>query len=509
MNLTTTDWLFIAAGLLVFSIISFWTISRASIWFDEAFGAYLIRFDFAQIARYTAADVHPPLYYWLLKSWSLLFGNTELALRSMSVFFGGIAIIFSYLLTDKLFNKKAARLSLLFLVLSPMIIRYSIEARMYMLVAAISIAATYMLVTAMETKRRRDYVVYGILVGLGMWTHYFAAIVWIAHWIWRADVIRRVSKKGKFVKNFLTRDWVVAHIVAVGLFIPWVPFFVYQLCNVQFNGFWIPPVSANTIVNFFTNVMFYNEAGNVVGWPALVFMIFVILMIVLAILVYKSLNQSRRQSYRLILAMAFVPIVLLVLLSMPPLRSSFVDRYLITSTFGFAVFIGVTLMYGLKKVNIKMQIVVILTIVAMMSLGIANVYHFGNYNKTTNMSNNTRQIIEKIVEKAGDGQPIIAESPWIFYEAVFYSTDNHTVYFLNDKTEYRYGSLDVLEYNDRFKIMDIGSFTQTHPTVWYVGRPGDGEMKAPYSNWRALQQVTVQDSINGTAAYRAVQYRVE
>ena len=53
--------------LAAFTGITFATIGRSSIWFDEAFGAYLIRFNFAEIFHYTSLDVHPPFYYWLLK----------------------------------------------------------------------------------------------------------------------------------------------------------------------------------------------------------------------------------------------------------------------------------------------------------------------------------------------------------------------------------------------------------------------------------------------------------
>ena len=59
--LDKTDYGILTAGLAVFVTVSLATITKFSIWFDEAFGAYLIRFDFWQVATYTASDVHPPL----------------------------------------------------------------------------------------------------------------------------------------------------------------------------------------------------------------------------------------------------------------------------------------------------------------------------------------------------------------------------------------------------------------------------------------------------------------
>jgi len=508
LSLQIADWLFILAGLTVFSIITFLTISKSSIWFDEAFGIYLSHFSFFDIARYTAADVHPPLYYWLLKIWEMMFGNTELAVRSMSVLFSGIAIIFGYLLTNRLFNKKVARITLIFMVISPMLVRYGQEARMHTLVTAIALVATYVLTFAITTKKKLPWIIYGILVGLGMWAHYFSALVWIAHWIWRADIIRRIAKKGEFIKEFFTKEWIMTHIIAVALFVPWMPFLVYQLLNVQVNGFWIPPVTPDTIPNFVTNVVYYQEIGQVTGWLAAGLIAAVVLLAALALKTYKSQNESQRQAYRLIMAIAFLPILILFMLSMPPLRSSFVDRYLIPSTFGIALFIGVTLALSVKLIGLKKQIIAIIFVAGLMLSGVFNVWQLGNYNKTLNTANNTRQIIEAIVDNSPNNQPIIADSPWLFYEVVFYSTSNHPVYFINEKTQYRYGSLDMLKYNDQGKIMDIASFSQSNPIVWYVGRPGDGDFNAPYSNWKPIKEVSVKDSITGNPSYRAIQYQI-
>ncbi len=503
------DWLVLAGGLAVFVAIALWTISKSSIWFDEAFGAYLIHFNFFEVARYTATDVHPPVYYWLLKLWSMAFGNTELALRSMSVLFAAVAMVFGYLLTHRLFGKKAARTSLLFMALAPMMVRYGQEMRMYALVTAIAMAATYVLTFAVESKRKLPWVVYGLLVSLGMWTHYFSAVVWIAHWAWRAYVVRAgLGKKAKgFVKAFFSREWILAHVVAVGAFLPWLPFLARQILDVQVNGFWIPPVTPATIPNFLTNVLYYMDVDKVESWAALAFMVIFVGMTALAVYVWKALGREQRQNYALVLALAFVPAVLLFVMSMPPLRSSFVDRYLVPSTLGISLFLGVTLALSTRLLRPRLRTATIVLVAGAMVFGVDNVYQLGNYNKTLHSSNNTRQTIEKIVQKAAPRQPIIADSPWLFYEAVFYATPQHPVYFLDSSTDYKYGSLDMLQYNPQHKIKDIAAFTRQHPVVWYLGRPGSGQLNPPSSGWRQLQSVEVNDSVSGQPAYKAVQYQ--
>jgi mannosyltransferase len=502
------DWLVLGGGLVVFTVTSLWTVAKYSVWFDEAFGAYLIRFNFLDIARYTAADVHPPFYYWLLKLWSMLFGTSEFALRSMSVFFAGVAIFFAFLLAKRLFNRNVAWVSLAFMVVAPMLLRYSQEMRMYALVAAIAFAATYILTIAMEQGKRKHWVVYGLLVGLGMWTHYFSALVWLSHWVWRAWVTREETKKPKkFWKAFFSKEWIVAHVVAVGFFIPWMPALIHQILDVQINGFWIPPVTPATIPNFLTNVLYYQDQETINSWAALFFLVLVITLVALAIRIYQSASKTVKRNYMLVFAMAFVPMILLFVASMPPLRSSFIDRYLIPSTLGISLFIGVT--FALSTTYIKkkwLQAAGLLTIGAMI-FGMYNVTQLGNYNKTLHSSNNTRQIIEALSQKAKDEEPIIADSPWLFYEAAFYSTANHHVYFIDAKTDYKYGSLNMLRLNEQNKIRDLSTFAKEHPVIWYLGRPGANEVTSPDAAWSELQKVRVDDSVNHQPSYEAVQYQ--
>jgi mannosyltransferase len=506
LGLEVSDWWFIVGGLVIFATLSLITIVKSSFWFDEAFGAYMIRFNFIDIARYTGADVHPPVYYWLLKLWSLLFGSGELALRSFSVFFGGIAIFLGYVLVKRLFNKNAARISLLFMVISPLFIRYSQEARMYTLVAAIAMGATLVLTYAVKSKKKAPWVWYGILVGLGMWVHYFAAIVWIAHWVWHADNVRRIAKKGEFWRKLFDKNWKLSLYVAIGVFLPWLPIFVVQSLVVQVAGFWIPPVTPGTPLNFMTNVIYYLDLGETTGWLTLGFVTLLLAIGVLAFRVYKSLGKDEQQSYRLILALAFVPMILLFAISMV-VRSMFIDRYLITSALAIAMFIGITLAYGHKILRVRWRYAIVGLAVVMMGFGIYNVYRLGNYNKNTHESNQTRQIVQAAMKQAKPGEPIIAVTPWIFYEEIPYETNQHKIYFIKP-TDYRFGSLDMLKYSDAHKIEDISQFAKEHPTVWYVGWIGQGDLKAPYSNWKELRQIVINDPIDNKPQYKAIEYKI-
>ena len=503
------DIAFLITGLIVFATIALLNVSSASIWFDEAFSSYLIQFNFIDIARYTAGDVHPPLFYWALKAWSVVFGTNELGLRSMSIFFAAATIVVTFLLARRLFGRKVALVSLLFLVLSPMLIRYADEARMYTMAAFIVASATYMLVKATEGKQKRWWVFYGILVGLGMWTHYFTAFIWLAHWAWRLWVT--YSKGATFRvlwKRFFSKSWVLAHVLAVGVYLPWLYFMVKQLGIVQATGFWIGPVSLATPMNYLTNAFYYLEEHQAQSWLALAVIIIVVLTIVLIPKVYKGFTKAEKSNFILIASISWVPAILLFLVSLPPLTSSFVERYLIPAIVTSTVFMAVVLVVGTKKWHPILRALPILLIAGMMIYGISNVYKLGNFNKNTNYHIVTRDVIEQIHKVAKPGEPIIANSPWNFYEAIPYATDEHPVYFIDANTEYIYGSLDMLKYNDMHKIKDFNAFAKEHPVIWYLGQADSGDI-APYeTTWKKVQTVSYYDALIDKSLYRATQYRV-
>jgi mannosyltransferase len=84
--------LILVAGLLL----RLHTASTRSIWFDEAWSWRMSQFPLAELIERTAADVHPPLYYLLLKAWTAAFGDSPLAMRSLSALFGVLTILAAY-----------------------------------------------------------------------------------------------------------------------------------------------------------------------------------------------------------------------------------------------------------------------------------------------------------------------------------------------------------------------------------------------------------------------------
>lgn len=503
-----TDYIFVAIALALLIGLALYNISGPSIWFDEAFGAYMIHYNFLDIARYTATDVHPPMFYWFLKVWTAVFGHTEFGLRSMSVFFGAVAAVFGFLLTRRQFGRKAAIVGIFILAISPLFIRYSQEARMYTMAAAIVLSATYVMIRALESKSRKLWVLYGVLVSLGMWTHYFTALAWIAHWVWRYITIRKTGARKKVpAKKFFDKNWLTAYIVAVALFLPWLPAMAIQLIVVQAGGFWIQPVGVDTVTGYFGTLVFFLEHDHVTGWLSAALAVMGVLITVLAVRNYRSGNDTFKRNYALLLCLAAVPPILLFIASLPPLTSSFVERYVLPAAAASAFFVGVTLVYGLSKTKIWKQVIIYAVIVAMLAFGLSQMYYYGNYNKNSRTDIKTKQVIQDAIAKSKPGEPIIIASPWVFYEAIFYNSTEHPIYFIDAQTNYEFGSLDMLKYSDDHKIKDLDAFTKANPTVWYIGY-FEGDVTPPAKSWVPIDSVSETSKVDGKTVYKGVEYQV-
>lgn len=431
-------------------------------------------------------------------------GNNEITLRLMSVFFGVIALTFGYLLIKKLFNKKIALLSLMFAVISPTLIRYSQEARMYTLILAIVFAATYVLIKAIESKKRILWIIYGVLVGLGMLTHYFTALFWITHWLWRFDNIRRLNPKDKIIKEFFSKDWLVAHATAIGLFSFWLPLFFLQFFVVQTLGFWIPPVTLNTITSFVTNLFVYEDASKVTGWLSLLIIISISFAIYTGFKVYNQFSFENRSKLRLLIYIAIIPVVLLFVISMPPMRPYFIDRYLFASVVMTPIVFAI--IFAFTKTNNQITYLIKLIFIFISVIGITNVYNLGNYNKNTNQSNNAREVIKLITNESTKREPIIADSQYFFYESVFYESDSHKVYFIG--SDKYYGSVKMLENENKHKIDDMGIFIKNNPIIWYVGRPGSNKFTPPFT-CEPIKTISYNDTITDKPAYQAIKCLVK
>ncbi|HRC27944.1 MAG TPA: glycosyltransferase family 39 protein [Candidatus Saccharimonas sp.] len=485
LSLTRFDRLVLILGLAVASLISLGNMSQWSVWFDEAFSAMIIHHNFFDIARYTAYDVHPPLYYWTLKLWTMLWGDGPIGLRSLSLVWLLLAICVLYVFVRNYFGRLAAALSVLLLATSPMLVRYSEEARMYTMTVFIIVLATYVLLEAMKKPTKRKWVVYGVLVGVGMLTHYMTIAVWATHWLWRAYEVRRTSLRAS-VSAFFSPDWRRSLYATLIVMSWWLPFLVWQLVNIQGGGFWIGPVSMDTLPNYISNLYSYYDHNQVYNWLMVTIVVTVAMLVYLSTRAYRQLNAERKQAYRLVAGIALLPPIILLIGSLPPLRPSFVDRYVLVAVAFWSVWSAITYAVCLKKRSIRQWPVVaaLVLVLCLHVIGISYVYAIGNYNKDNDSAHTVKPLMELIAHESKGSQPIVAETSWIFFEVAYLETDQHPAFFRSEDST-QVGAYEMLRDDSKRKIIDMDAFGTRYGKTWFVVRSDSvAGLVAKLPNWR-------------------------
>jgi uncharacterized membrane protein len=125
-----------------------------SIWLDEGITAKVVKtFDFLSIVKnFSPFDFHPPFYYLFLKFWTNIFGYSEISLRFPSIIFSLLSGFVVYRIGSLLAGKKLGFWAALFFLFNPLIVYYSQEARMYMIVTFFITSSLYYFLKIQKSK---------------------------------------------------------------------------------------------------------------------------------------------------------------------------------------------------------------------------------------------------------------------------------------------------------------------------------------------------------------------
>lgn len=164
---------------LMITVIVLWLILcwRKYLWFDEAYSLAMIRHNISEICNITAADVHPPMYYIMLKIFSKIFGHTILVARIFSLIPSIMILIIGAYWLNKRVNYKCANIFIVLMFCNPFFMQYVNEIRMYtwgalfVFIAGISAYEIYKF--SNNILNLLVLVVSGVLAA---YTHYFALV---------------------------------------------------------------------------------------------------------------------------------------------------------------------------------------------------------------------------------------------------------------------------------------------------------------------------------------------
>ena len=121
-----------------------WNLASQSFWWDEAFTWQTTSHGWQNVwLMLLTGDRNPPLYFLNVAAWGNLAGWSEFGLRFVSVMWSLIGLAFVFDLTHQLYNRSAGWWALALAAVSPALVVYAQEARMYSAFFALTAATLY------------------------------------------------------------------------------------------------------------------------------------------------------------------------------------------------------------------------------------------------------------------------------------------------------------------------------------------------------------------------------
>jgi uncharacterized membrane protein len=309
MRISREGWILLAIlGLSLF--LRIYDLSGESLWLDESISLRLAHKGFSAIIKNRAANVHPPFYFLLLRNWVALFGDSEFAMRSLSVLFGLAAVFMIYKVGSLFFDREVGLWSALLLATSKFHVQYSQEARAYGLMALLTLLSFYFFRRLGREPNRWISAGYVLSTALLAYTHVFGLLIPIVQNLYFfTPFVLSPKDSGPSVKR-----WLLLQLYLALLFTPWIPIMFNQVFRFQ-GGFRRAVPSLDVVFGTF---------GRFAGSEGLVPLF--ILFALLSIMSWRNLSESAgglrgrilfsdgRDLYLLLLWL-FVPILLPFLVS--------------------------------------------------------------------------------------------------------------------------------------------------------------------------------------------------
>lgn len=305
-----------------------------SLWRDEAFSILAAERPLSFII--SRLGFEPPIYYMMLHFWIRIFGESEIATRSLSLLGLVFATIIVIRWSEQMFNKHwLTWFTPLFFILNPMLLYYAFEVRTYGWYMFFATATLY-------TYSQKKWFWFTLTAILGFYTHTYFAFHLVAlgtHWL-----IYHVGKNAQSWKS-LVRDTSFQSFITVGIAtVPWLIKIAQESSKLKDS--WYFPVDLHLVYSLLGNMFTGYEGTPWYGWQYTKYLSVILLF--LGAIAYRNIKEKKRNL--LFLLAVFIPLGLCVGISF--IKPLFVNRYLISSTIAL-VLVVVTAIQSIKNTTLQ------------------------------------------------------------------------------------------------------------------------------------------------------------
>jgi uncharacterized membrane protein len=169
--------LLVLAGIIAAGLALRLAVPRG-IWLDEAISIHQAHLSIHDLfSNLYHGDRHPPLHHLALWLTVRVFGDGELAVRLPSLIAGTLVIPALYELGRELYDRRTGLVAAAFGAVSPILIWYSQEARMYAFVTLFGLLAVLTQLRVIRNPSMGNWAAYILSTAALLWSHYFGLLL--------------------------------------------------------------------------------------------------------------------------------------------------------------------------------------------------------------------------------------------------------------------------------------------------------------------------------------------
>ncbi len=182
--------------LILILLPAFWLrlflLDGQSLWWDEGISLHLATSSFAEIVANRITNIHPPLYFFLLKIWVALTGTTPFAARYSSVLGSFMQMALAYALLRRWFGRSTAVIGLVGTAVWSLSIIYAQEVRVYAFLPLVYLLLVWLAWEIGQGKpHRQTWLTLGVVEWVALHLHYNSLFLliflngWLVVKLWR------------------------------------------------------------------------------------------------------------------------------------------------------------------------------------------------------------------------------------------------------------------------------------------------------------------------------------
>lgn len=223
----------VGAGILM----RWWALGDRSLWFDEGYTQWTTTLSLSDLIRAIRFDYTPPLYFMLVRWWTWIWGDSELALRSWSALVASLSIVLVAMIAWRTTrNSLATAIATALFAASEIQLEWGQTARAYATASFVFVLSAWLLIRYLDTANRWWLVAYSLAAALLVYQHnvmwFFLVGLHAGALLWPGPLSLR-QRLGSLA---------LADVVVAVCFAPWVPGFLQQVHQLEAAYFTERPV---------------------------------------------------------------------------------------------------------------------------------------------------------------------------------------------------------------------------------------------------------------------------